>query len=223
MIGGISLFFIGTRAGWYEATPFLHILDVGLVAAALFFNLKSKKATNRLRSVSESNVTMDFTEASKLLEEAAAEAARELGIPKNALSVDVLPFHYIMKENYYTRDDAPVPAGKKNRFDNLSVSLFVKGDHLCLATARELYRIPLSDVRGYRVYDEDYAVEMWLKPEDSDSDKYQAYNIRKNGFLGRKAHGYMGLDIAGEFEILIPGYDFEQVKELLKVSPLSDS
>ena len=72
-------------------------------------------------------------DGTKLLEEAAADAARELGVPNTALSVDILPYHYIMKGNNAT------PAGKKNRFDNLSVSLFVREGKLCLATADQTH------------------------------------------------------------------------------------
>ena len=208
------LFFAGDKAGLYKALPVLHVVDAGLLVAALVFHFKARRITRQQTEASNNRIRMDFSEATKLLEEAAADAARELDVPVTALSVDILPDHYIMKGT------APVPAGKKNRFDNLSVSLFVRGGCLCLATAQERFDIPLTALRGYREYDADFEVEMWLKPEESDSDKYKDFGIRRSGLLGRKCRGYCGIDVDGEYEILIPRYDFDAVRESAGLSKL---
>ena len=221
LVAAALLFFGGERAGLYTSMPFLHFVDAGLLIASIGFNFKARKISRRQASLNENNVTVDFTEASKRLEEAAAEAARELGVPENVLSVDILPFHYKMKGDYQAKDAVPVPVGKKNRFDNISVSMYTEGSDLCMATARELFRIPLSDIRGYHEYDEDFEIDMWLKPEDFDSDKYAEFGIRKSGFLARKAHGYFGIDVRGDFEILIPCYDFPLVQGIMNIPKIS--
>ena len=113
--------------------------------------------------------------------------------------------------------------GKKNRFDNLSVSLYVDSGDLCLATAHELFRIPLSHVRGYRTYDEEFEIDMWLKPEEFDSEKYAEFGIRKSGFFSRKLRGYYGLDVDGEYEVYVPCYDFAPLREFLNVSCLDET
>ena len=203
------LLFGGELAGLYEVSPYLSILGMGLLIASIVFNFKAKKISRKQTELGNNGLQLDFTEASKRLEEAAAEAARELGVPEQALSVDILPFHYKIKDGEIR------PIGKKGHFDNISVSMYVEDSSLCLATAQELFRVPLSDVRGYREYDEDFEIDMWLKPEEFDSEKYAEYNIRKSGFLARKAHGYYALDIRGEYEVLVPCYDFPQVQSLL--------
>lgn len=214
-LASLILFFGGSRLGLYNSMPVLYVLDLGLMVAAIVFNFKARRISRKQMSANESRVNVDFTEATNRLEAAAAEAASELGVPEGALSVDILPFHYKIK------DGTPLPLGKKNRFDNLSVSLFLEDGRLCLATAQELYRIPLGDLRGYRTYDEDFEVDMWLKPEEHNSEKYAEFGIRKSGFFSRKAHGFFGLDIGGRYEVLIPCYDFGQVRELLKISEIS--
>ncbi len=215
LVGSIALFFGGTRAGLYTSLPYLHIIDAGLLIASLVFNFKARRLGNQQTKTANDHVKLDFTEASKKLEEAAAEAARELGVPKQAISVDVLPFHYIVKGGERK------PAGKRGRFDNISVSMFIRDGALCIATARELYRLPLTEIRGVREYDEDFEIEMWLKPEAEDSDTYKPYGIRKSGILARKGHGYFGVDIGGELEILVPCYDFPAVDGLLKLTRIS--
>lgn len=210
----VVLFFGGNKLGIYDTLPYLHLLDMGLLIAAVIFNVMARKISRRQLPVQTPPVAADFAKASKLLEEASAAAARELGIPRNATPVDVLPFHYIVKNR------EPHAARRKNRFDNISVSLYTQKGDLCLATSRELFRIPLADVRGYRSYDEDFEIDMWLKSEEHDSDKYAAYGLRKSGLMGRRGHGYIGLDIGGEYEILIPCYDASVVKSLLKLTEI---
>ena len=215
--GGLLLFLLGDGIPLYQAYPFLHLLDAALLITAVIFNFKARSLSRRELSVARGSVDTDFSEATRLLEQAAAEAARELGIPDTALSVDILPFHY------KTKGDLPVPAGKKNRFDNLSVSVYTDGGDLCLATAHELFRIPLTEIRGYRLYDEDFEIDMWLKPEDFASEKYAEYNIRKSGFFSRKLRGYYGMAIGDAYEVLIPCYDFPLMKELIGLKPLDGS
>ena len=210
----VVLFFGGNKLGIYDTLPYLHLLDMGLLITAVIFNVMARKISRRQLPVQTPPVAADFAKASKLLEEASAAAARELGIPRNATSVDVLPFHYIVKNRELHA------ARRKNRFDNISVSLYTQKGDLCLATAQELFRIPLADVRGYRSYDEDFEIDMWLKSEEHDSDKYAAYGLRKSGLMGRRGHGYIGLDIGGEYEILIPCYDASVVKSLLKLTEI---
>ena len=216
-LSAMILFFGGSRMNLYESMPALHILDLGLLVAAIVFNFKARRISRKQTSLHEGRVNLDFSEATKRLEEAAGEAARELGVPEGALSVDILPFHYKMK------GDTPVPTGKKNRFDNLSVSMYVEDSHLCMATAQELYRIPLDELKGYRTYDEDFEIDMWLKPEEHNSEAYAEFGIRKSGFFSRKAHGFFGLDIDGRYEVLIPCYDFPVFQKLVEIKCLDES
>ena len=212
---GCILFFFGDAIPAYQSIPALHLIDFALLIAAVVLHYKARRTSRRQASVGNEKVELNFAEATKRLEEAAAEAAQELGVPEDALSVDILPFHYRLKGS------APIPFGKKNHFDNLSVSLYVADGDLCLATAHELYRVPLSDVRGYRAYDEDFELDMWLKSEEFDSAKYAEYGIRKSGFFSCKAHGYFGVILGEDFEVWIPCYDFPQVKNLLNISEIS--
>ena len=215
-LGGLLLFIFGDSIPGYREIPAFHLIDIACMVVAVVFNFKARKLNRSELSIARGSMDVDFSEATKQLEEAAAEAARELGVPENALSVDILPFHYKMK------GDTPVPAGKKNRYDNLSVSLYVSDGDLCLATAHELFRVPLAHVKGYRTYDEEFEIDMWLKPEESDTEKYAEFGIRKSGFFSRKLRGYYGLDLGGEYEVRIPCYDFAEVKGLLGVACLDD-
>ena len=209
LVGGVALFFGGSNLGIYESMPYLHFLDLALVIAAMVFNFKARRINREQTKMNEQKTAVDFTEASQRLEAAAAEAAAELGVPATALTVDVFPYHYKMK------GDTVLRVGKEGKFDNLAVSVFVEDEKLCLATAQELFAVPLAQVKGFREYDQDFEIDIWLKPEEHDSDRYKEFGIRKSGFLSRKGHGYFGLRIGGDYEVLIPCYDWAPVKALL--------
>lgn len=210
LVGSVALFLGGSQAGLYASMPYLHAIDLALLVGAIVFNFKARRIGRKQTEAQNSNLKFDFSEASKKLEAAAAEAARELGVPEIALTVDVFPYHY------KNSGDTVLRVGKKGKFDNLAVSVFLREEQLCFATAQELFAVPLSEIKGFREYDEDFEMDMWLKPEEPDSDKYKAYGIRKSGFLSHKGHGYFGIRIGEDaYEVLIPCYDFDGVKGLL--------
>lgn len=210
LVGAVVLFLVGSRTGLYRDMAYLHILDLSLLVTAILCNFKARRINRQQGRLRSESTKTDLSEASRRLEAATAEAARELGVPANALSIDVFPYHYKQK------GDTLLRVGKPGRYDNLSTSVFLQKEALCFATAQELFAIPLSELRGFREYDEDFETDMWLKPQDSDSDRYKEFHIRKIGFFGRKGHGYFGLQIGTEYEVLIPCYDWPLVKELLE-------
>lgn len=211
LVGAIVLFFTASRLGLYETMPYLHVFELILLACAIILNFLARKISRKQSRAQGDRMKLDFSEATKRLEAAATEAARELGVPNGALSVEVFPYHYKMDGNTVLR------VGKKGKFDNLAVSAFVKKGTLCLATAQELFEIPLGEITGMRQYDEDFEIDMWLKSEPPTSERYQRFGVRKSGFFSHKGHGYFGLTIGkDEYEILIPSYDFDEIKTLLK-------
>lgn len=209
----LILFFLGGDLGIYTAVPSLYIVNLALLALSIFFNVKAKRINRSQTKSFNESLKIDFSESTARLTEAAAEAARELGVPEDALTTDVLPYHY--KE----KNGKAVSTNKKGAFSNLAITVFINDQKLCFATAQELLAIPLSHIKGYREYEESFELDMWLKPEEPDSDKYKAFGLRKSGFFSYKCHGYFGLLIGEDaYEVLIPCYDFEAVKSLLEAT-----
>ncbi len=193
-----------------EVHPVLTGVSFAAILAAVVLLFLARRVESKLHATHRDDLKQDFSAATEKLNAAAAEAARELGVPKGASALEILPYCYKMSNG------TPVRVGKKNRFDNISTSAWVAEGHLCLATAQELYRIPLSSVRAVRTVDEDFEIDFWLKEEPPESETYAAYNIRSTGLSGKKSHGYLSVELSEDYEFLVPGYDRAILEGMLK-------
>ncbi len=213
LVAAMVLFFAGESTGIFTATPVLNFIPIALLVVSIVFNFKARRQSTRLRENTMKLGEMDIEAATARLEEASAAAARELGVPENAERLEVLPYHYKIK------DGVAVDAARKNTFDNIIVSAWVKDGALHLASAQELFRIPLSDIRGHREIDEEFTVDFWLQEEESDSERYAAFGIRRSGFLARKCRLFHAVTLSGahgDYEFFVPCYAWELCERLIK-------
>lgn len=153
------------------------------------------------------------------MNEAYKEALAYMGVPEDTVTVDVLPYPYVMKKG------KAVFAGKKNTFDNTPMEFFVTDGRLGITDGETLFAIPLGDIVGYRTYDVDYRIEFWLKEKETTDPSYEKYQIKKVGLFEYKTHTYFGIEIqdgsTGQgYELLIPGYDFDTILTMLDLTPL---
>lgn len=211
--GAIGVYVALELLGVMESASAALVLPLALLGASMVFNVRARKLERSRISDTRPDTSTDIKAAVERFEAASREAARELGIPDGASALDVLPFYYKVKNG------VPVRLGKRDRYENLGVSAFRMGDRLCLATAQDRLEIPVRDLVGYRVYDREYVLDMWLKEQASDSEAYAKYNIRKSGFFGRRARTLCEVVIlhecGEEYELLIPSYDLPVLQALV--------
>ena len=188
--------------------------------SSTLLQLKMKQLQMKKNGISSASFKdIDFDAMATRIDEASHAARAEMGIPDDDVSVEILPYGYKMK------GDKQIPEKKAGQFDNSPISMFVKNDSLCIFDGVGLYEIPLGDVKGYRVYDEDYRIEFWLKEGEPTDEKYKEFNLKKCGILEYKTHTYFGVEVVSEatgevFEMLVPGYDFEELKKVIDVEAL---
>ena len=217
--GAIGTYVALEAMGLMETASASLALPLILLGASLVFNFRARKLERERMGLARPDTSADLKAAVERFESASREAARELGIPDGASALDVFPFYYKMKGG------EPVRLGKRDRYENLGVSAYRMGNKLCLATAQERLDIPVSDIQGYRTYDREFTVDMWLKEQASDSEAYAKYNIRKSGFLGRRARTLCGMSIrhesGEEYELLIPAYDLPVLQALIPLREIT--
>lgn len=216
--GAIGSYVALEALGVMESASAALVLPLILLGASMVFNFRARKLERSRMRAARPDTSTDIKVAVERFETASREAARELGIPDGASALDVLPFYYKMKNSKAVR------LGKRDHYENLGVSAFRMGERLCLATAQERLEIPVSDLRGYRVCDREYVIDMWLKEHASDSEAYADYHIRKSGFLGRRARTLCEVVIrhasGEEYELLIPAYDLPVLQALVPLKEL---
>ncbi len=183
-------------------------IQFGLLAVSIVTTFIARRTDGKLQAQQRDSLHVDFDAASEQINAVVEEAARELGVPTGAATLEILPYHYKMA------GDRELRVGKKNHFDNVSASAWVESDTLCLATAQELFRIPLAAIRSTRLVDEEYEIDFWLKDEACDSETYREFNIRPAGLLGKRSRGYHAVELDGELEFFVPGYDWSVFCEL---------
>lgn len=216
----LLLYVLATRAETLKDTPLMFLPLLGMVVALIF--LYKLKQLQMKRTGTEMNDLKDIDfEALAARADAASKAARaEMNIPDDDVSVDILPYGYKMK------GDKQIPQKKAGQFDNTPVSMHVRDGKLCVFDGIGLYEIPLGDIKGYRVYDEDYRIEFWFKEEEPTDEKYKEFKLKKCGILEYKTHTYYGVEVVSEttgevFEMLVPGYDLAELKKVIDVAPLA--
>ncbi len=213
-------FMLATRVEALKDTPLLLVPIVGMVVALIFL-YKVKQLQWKKNGMNTSSLNdIDFQALAERIDEASKAARAEMHIPDDDVSVEILPFTYKMK------GDKQIPEKKAGQFDNSPMSMFVKNDRLCIFDGVGLYEIPLSDIKGYRTYDEDYRIDFWLKDDESTDEKYKEFKIKKCGILEYKTHTYYGVEVVSEatgetFEMLVPGYDLNELKKLIDVEALA--
>lgn len=219
---GVSLicFMLATRVEVLEGTPLIFVPIVGMVVAFIFLYKTRQLQWKRNGMSSNGLKDVDFEAMAQRMHEAGKAARAEMGIPDDDVMVEILPYGYKKK------GDKTVPEKKANQFDNTPLSMFVRDGKLCIFDSTALYEIPLSDIKGYRIYDEDYRIEFWMKEDEPTDEKYKDFKLKKCGILEYKTHTYYGVEVVSEatdevFEMLVPGYDLEELKKVVDIQALA--
>lgn len=209
-----------TRVDALMDTPLWLLPLLGIVVSFIFLFKHKQLQWKKNGMDSNSLKDVDFEAMAARMDEASKAARAEMGIPDDDVSVEILPYGYKKK------GDKQVPEKKAHQFDNTPLSMHVREGKLCIFDSVGLYEIPLSDIKGYRVYDEDYRIEFWLKEEEPTDEKYGAYKLKKCGLFEYKTHTYYGVEVVSEatgetFEMLVPGYDFEELKKVIDIEAVA--
>ena len=212
-------FMLATRVEALEDTPLILAPIAGMVIALIFLYKVKQLQWKKNGMDSNGLKDIDFEAMAARIDEAGKTARAEMSIPDNDVSVEVLPYGYKKK------GDRQIPEKKARQFDNTPMSMHVSDGNLRIFDGVGLYEIPLGDIKGYRVYDEDYRIEFWLKEDEPTDEKYAAYKLKKCGILEYKTHTYYGVEVISEvtgevFEMLVPGYDLEELKKVIDVEAL---
>ena len=192
----------------YERTPFLFFATpvLALVWLALML-LSHKKATGVLGE----EATQQQTAA---LDRDVRSHYEALGVPADAVQMDVLMFRYKVKNDKVqprALGFAPTP------FAALEMMAFATENELLLADMEELYSIPKAALRRITTVKKRICILNWNKEEAPNKGRFKPYKITVNnaGLVYFKPYYVMEFEADGEpWGIYLPSYERETFERL---------
>ncbi len=165
----------------------------------------------RMKQIDKSSdLASHIQDSEKLL----SDLRQALGVPEDALEMDVFGERYVMKNGKPQHKNAGL-----TQYLNINVAAFVNDSNLCLADTMQRWEIPLSSIRSMTLVKKRVSFPEWHKDEPFNSKKYKPYKITSNSYGHFFSHYYRVeiRDIRGDFCLLIPHFDGEVFTELTHI------
>ncbi|MBQ8010986.1 MAG: hypothetical protein IJ265_05495 [Oscillospiraceae bacterium] len=194
----------------YRNAPVLHW--IGVVCFILWLGL-FLYGRNRMKQMNKSTELAEHIQDSEKL---FSDLRQALGVPEDALEMDVLGERYVLKDGKPHHKDAGL-----TKYLNISMAAFVRDGNLCLADTMQRWEIPLSSIRSMTLIKKRISFPEWHKDEPFNSPKYKPYKITSNSY-GHFFSYYYRIEIRdtrGDFHLLIPHFDGEVFTELTHIRP----
>ncbi|MBO4501049.1 MAG: hypothetical protein J5760_02305 [Clostridia bacterium] len=183
---------------------------VALSAVASFFLFR--RAARQLKQTPEQAAAIK--EANEAFAQVTAGSARELGVPEDCATVDVLCFVYTVK------DGVPEPYSmfRMALFMNYPRKMFLKDGYLCISDIRKLYKIPADSLGAFETVAAKTGLTFWNKDVSYRSAEYAPYGIRRggNGIFTMDSYVQIKATVENEeYALLFPSYEKEAVERIL--------
>ena len=207
-----------TFAQGYENAPALHWIGLicGVVAIGLFIWSKVRQ--------SKVEKSKEFADTVVQAEQATATAAEELGIPSNALDVDVLAGKYKLKDGNLKFCELSPLSGAT--FVNVSAWAFVENETLYLADVNHKYAIPLSEITCIRKGKKRAVFRGWNKPIPMDEPPYKEckFGVNQFGDIFSKTHYILEFRHNGEtWGVYFLPYELPAISKLTGITEVTES
>ena len=198
---------VGIKAAYQNAPYLFYIAPALLVIAAVLQIVEVVRRKQMLGSE-------EYNEHVEDMDEAAKRSIEELGIPEDAPSLDVLAMIYKEKKD-------KIVSAHEFTFVPLDMYVYTDEKYLYIADHTLVFRFYRSDLGQIERIQKRASLADWNKDEDATSKTYKPYKLTENnvGFVCMKY--YYSLPIHsdfGEFELLFPPYEIEQVASLLELT-----
>lgn len=178
----------------------------------IFSLVKSK------RVLTESNAVDKVTD----LKEKADKAYRELGVPDDAVCVDIIGFMYFFKDEKLKIRSSALSI---TPYSNPIVKAYLKDYNLCLADVETVYSFPLESMRSIQTVKKSIILPEWNKDEAYNKGEFKQYKLSKNDYgIICKKHHILELEREGElYGIYFPNYELPVFERLTRLSATEES
>ena len=213
-----ALIFIGILrsdvplAEGYRNAPFLYWIMGG---CGLVWGILAILARRKSGAVTG---TEEFTQAMRRLDGEIERLRRELLVPADAKSVDVVQLTYRRKGDklkIHTQGMETTP------YTNIPMQVFRREDMLCLADMEHRYELPISAMTCLRKVKKPLLCQDWNKHESINSEFYKPYKLSLDSYnrVRTRAYGLLELHHQGtDWAVWLPPYELNYISALTGLS-----
>lgn len=178
----------------------------GIIWLVLFLcaKLKSKKVLGEEKAEEQ---TRELVEDFK-------DIHSELGVPSDALDVDILLFQYKVKKGQIS----PHVSGLQTTpFINLAVKMYETGSEIHIADIENVYSFDKLDIRGITTVNKRISIPAWNKDEDPRRGRFKPYKMTlgNTGDIFFKPYYILNIDRDGQkYGLYFPCYELEAFERM---------
>lgn len=183
----------------FENASYLFFID-GIcwiiLIAIIIYNSKLQKKIGQNEKLAED--ISNFNETVRL-------ACKELEIPENADSIDVICERYKIKNNEIKHVGFPMFSHL-----NLARCIYVQNDIICIASLYSVIKFPVSAITSIELQKKKASFPEWHKEIPTNDESLKKYKIAvSQGSIITKYYKIVVNNMNEEFYFLIPNYDIE--------------
>jgi hypothetical protein len=190
----------------YNNAPFLFYAGIISVIISIVLFIISKKKDNDFVKSEENEVLNQ--QGNTIIN----NAKKAFNIPEDSKKIEILSYRYVEKNG-----EKKVKSFGSFSHLNISMTAYIKDGFLCMADVATVWSFPLTSITDFIKVEKRINFPIWNKSEPFNSEKYKTYKIRTNQFGTFFAFYYLLKinDTKGQFEIMIPIYDAEELGRLI--------
>lgn len=199
----------------YQTLPFSYF-----IAPISFLVFMSIQIYER-RSMKNVEQSEQFQYLEAKMRKSEEDSFRQLGVPDDALVMDVLGYRYKVKNEQLKI----VKVSGLFEYWNMVKRVYIKDDKLYFAALDEIVSIPLNSIENIKEVHKTVTIPSWNKDTPYNDIEYKKYGIKKNtlGVLICKPYYQVNIKIdSKEYELYIPKYEIEQFSQLVEIDLNSD-
>lgn len=142
-------------------------------------------------------------------EKFAAESREALGVPEDAVDLDVFAEPYKLNKNGKRRHGSYIA-----QYYNSSWWTFREGDAVCFADTTVVYKIPLAEIERIVRIEKRIMFQGWNKSVAYSKGEYKQYKIRANNNGALFVKPYISVRIRGDWELVLPPYELASFEKI---------
>lgn len=201
----------------YRNAPYLYWIAFFCVVVFLFLKIYEKR--NEKNVINSDEAAHD----AKKLSEYTDIIYEELSVPEDARDLDILFFHYKVKNG----EIKPCEKGMMpTPYVNFAVKAFTDNDNLYLASLDIKYAFPLSSLSRIRTVNKRISCFGWNKDIGIKEGIYKQYKLSYDnlGLVSCRRYHIIEINRSGElYCIYIPDYELPQIEELTQLKATEEN